>query len=135
MRLIGAFIDEGIRRARQQGFAPGSDEAWRVLERAHAIAESICSSGTFTRLPVTQEQRTKLTAKECREIFSVTYPWNTQSVVANARKGKKLHIDQGNFEGAVSDYLRSNFKFPLADRLLLTTLLDMEITGYLAVIY
>ena len=135
MRLMGDFLDEGIRLAKERGEQPGSENAWETLAKASQIASSIIWAGALMRLPYSQEDRAKLTKEDARRAFSITHEASPRSLVADAAKGKSMQVDRAELEESVSAYLRSDFRIPFADRVLLIALVDMEITAYLQEIY
>lgn len=135
MVLHRAFINEGIRVAKERGLEAMTPEAWSLIEPLSSIATDIMFSLVLPRLPFDAEERAKLTPDQVRQIFRVTHPTSARDLVTEARKGEQALIDKGGFHDAVGRYLESEFRIPYADRVLLTASLDIEITGYLKEIF
>jgi len=135
MFVVRALTEEGIRVAKDKGFAPGSDEAWEVVGRAADIARDITFARSFTALPFSLEERAKLSEKEVRNIFRITHPAHDRDLIPDAKKGERMRLDRSGFEESVGTYLRNEFRAPSVERALLVALIDMEITEFLRYVH
>jgi hypothetical protein len=135
MHLLRAFVDEGIRVAKERGLEPMTPGAWRAIEAISDIAKDVILSLSMFELPFDSDERAKLSPEKINRTLRITHPTPARDLVYEARRGKQGVIDKDGFHDAVSRYLQSEFRFPFADRILLTASIDIETVAYLAEIY
>lgn len=135
MTLIKAFFEQAVEIAIGRGLAPDSALSWEIVGKAYDIAEDINTSGRLGGIPLTTQERAKLTVEEVKDIFCLTSRTDAKELVLQAQLGHRLAIDPIGIEIAIRNYLRSEFRPRLADRMLLTALFDIEITNHFRNIY
>lgn len=135
MSLLRAFVDEGIRIAKQRGLLPMTSDAWDLVESSSSIAQDVLYSLVLARLPIGREERARLTPTQVQRIFQVTHATPARFLIDEAKKGETPLIDKAGFEEAVGRYLQSEFRIAYADRIFLTACFDVEITAYLKEIF
>jgi hypothetical protein len=131
VRLVRiAFADEAISRCKAKGLAAGSSEAWEEFECAYKIADDLIYPA-MTDFLFDAEKLSTMTSREITTAMSITSGTNHRDLLRLASQDKRLQIDVPSFELAVGGYLQSDYRIPVVDRIIITTLLDAEITGYL----
>lgn len=110
MVLLGAFIDEGIRVAKERGLGPMTPGAWQLIDLLSSLATDI--SLAVTSFPFGMDERAKLTVAEVRRMFRITHPTPAKELVTEAKRGLDTTIDQAGFQDAVGRYLASDFRLP-----------------------
>jgi hypothetical protein len=130
VRLVRiAFAEEAISRCKAKGLAVGSSEAWEEFECANKIADDLIYPAMIS-FPFSPEKRFAMTPREITAAMSITSGTDHRDLLRLATQGEKLQIDVPSFEEAVGGYLQSDYRIPVIDRIIITALLDAEITGY-----
>lgn len=130
VRLVRiAFADEAISRCKAKGLAVGSSEAWEEFECANKIADDLIYPA-MTAFLFSAEKLSTMSPQEITTAMSITSGTDHRDLLRLATHGKRLQIDVPSFEEAVGGYLQSNYRIPVVDRIIITALLDAEITGY-----
>ena len=124
-----AFTDEAISRCKAKGLAVGSSEAWEEIECANKIADDLIYPA-MTVFLFNAEKLSTMTPQDITTAMSITSGTDHRDLLRLATQGEKLQIDRPSFEEAVGGYLQSDYRIPVVDRIIITALLDAEITGY-----
>lgn len=133
--IAHTLFDLAIEQCRSKEFTPDSDEAWVVIETAGQLASDLTfptwiANGMDEGSKGQDEQ-----ASAIRKQFRLTYDVEPRFLIDEARRGHQLHIDREYFESAVGGYLSSEFRADQLDRLLMFTVIDMEVSAFFRAVY
>ena len=135
--FVNTFADEAIIRAIHTHSDPFRDKTWGLIDAALAIAESYIrfSINTITAEDFEQAQAgDKLSLeKKLRSAYRMYFSATEFSFKSeNGFYREQIHQPPlAHFEGLVGNYLSSEWRFSLGDRLIAYLLLQHEIVEYL----
>lgn len=134
--IIRLLVWEGKQKAQAKGFKPEYDqEAWFYLTEIAGMAADLSWPFIDRNTLLSNTWRTDFERDEVYKALTLTYKIHTGSLIEHAKKGEELCVDKDGFEVAVGKYIKSEVRHPDVDRLILTALMDMEISSYLKEVF
>lgn len=129
------LVEQAERKCKAEDYKPDTDESWEVYGQAGDIGDSLTWPKYYVcNVPFGEDQR-GLSQEIATDAFRLTNGSHPNQLIADARNGKSLNIDKDEFEAAVGQYLKSELRDTRVDRLILMTLIDIEITHYLKQVF
>lgn len=129
--LAHSLLDRAIEIAVSKGLTAEDGETKELMMEATTIANDLGAACHYPRLPYSSEELKNLEPRDAYRKLSITHPTPTSDLLEEAKVGKYHVVDLDAFQSGVSKYLESKFRTQVADRLILVSLFDCEITAYL----
>lgn len=130
-----ALLEQARELCKEKGYATDTPQSWEVFEKASYIGSELTWPSYSMNNRPSSKAGSETIKEQSRKLFRLTSSVPPDNLVHEAKNGKSLNIDKDAFEEAVGLYLNSELRASKVDRLVLMTLIDVEITHYLREIF
>lgn len=124
MKLIRTFLTVAVEQAEARGLTPDDGEALSLIDEACECATSV----TYAFTPPTRDWTSDGRAQRAFRMRWTAQPGN---LMFDARYMGAMDVSASSLEDGVGRYLRSPFRDPRIDRMLVRALADTELSSFL----